>query len=371
MYNECYMLTCYQHLAFYITNVYKPPGTRLCLDSLPRHQQPCIYAGDFNCHSTRCGCSSTNTDGTSLEHWTSNTDVTLILNSLVASAQHDVAHRQIRICVLPILEHVRVGESSNAFRRPNTDNRLSSHRQPSTRCQRVLSIDGTFGRRTGRSSQTDSTLQPTSSPAQRQNRTQPIKHGAQQSYQRRRRPYRGVPQGPDSSMGRGVPTTVYYEFTRAEPGAITNMKAEQLTNTHDEKRRERWESTTASIDFTHSIRQAWQTFNRLTGRAKKTPPCPVSANAIASKVIENGCHRNVEKQAGRDVNAEIATPRGSVTTGDTSLTETFTEAEMQAAVSNLKTGKAQCPYHIAPALISNCGTLMWNWLREFFLLMHV
>ena len=114
----------------------------------------------------------------------------MILNSLVASAQLDGAHRQIRIWVLPILEHVRVGESSNAFRSPSTDHRLSSRRRPSTRCQRVLSKDGTFGRRTGRSSLTDSTLtklQPTSSPAQRQNRTQPIKLGAQQSFPLRRR----------------------------------------------------------------------------------------------------------------------------------------------------------------------------------------
>ena len=139
------------------------------------------------------------------------------------------------------------------------------------------------------------------------------------------------------------------------------MKAEQLTK----KRRERWESTTASIDFTHSSRQAWQTFNRLTGRAKKTPPCPVSANAIASKLIENGRLRNVDKQVARDVNAAIATLRRSITTGDKSLSESFTEAEMQAAVSHLKIGKAQGPDHIAPEFISNCGTLMLNWLREF------
>ena len=68
-----------------ITNVYKPPVTRLCLDSIPRYQQPCIYAGDFNCHSTTWGYGSTNTDGTTLEHWASNTDVHcyMILNSLV------------------------------------------------------------------------------------------------------------------------------------------------------------------------------------------------------------------------------------------------------------------------------------------------
>ena len=38
---------------------------------------------------------------------------------------------------------------------------------------------------------TDSTRQPTCSPAQRQNRTQPVKHGAQQSYPLRRSPSAG------------------------------------------------------------------------------------------------------------------------------------------------------------------------------------
>ena len=137
----------------------------------------------------------------------------------------------------------------------------------------------------------------TSSPAQRQNRTQPIKHGAQQSSAAKKT----IPRGGGCRKGL-IPTWVeecqqlYDQFTRAEPGAIANVKAEQLTNTLDEKRR--WESTTASIDFTNSSRQAWQTFNRLTGRAKKTSPCPVSANAIASKLIENGRHRNVDKQVG-------------------------------------------------------------------------
>ena len=39
---------------------------------------------------------------------------------------------------------------------------------------------------------------------------------------------------------------------------------------------------------------------------------------------------------------------------------------MLAAVSHLKSGKAQGPDHISPAFIINCGTLMLNWLREFF-----
>ena len=61
-----------------ITNVYKPHGTRLSLDSIPRYQQHCISVGFFNCHSTTRGCSCTNTDGTTLEHWASSAEVTLL-----------------------------------------------------------------------------------------------------------------------------------------------------------------------------------------------------------------------------------------------------------------------------------------------------
>ena len=91
-----------------------------------------------------------------------------------------------------------------------------------------------------------------------------------------------------------------------------------------------------------------------------------NANAIASKLIENGRHRNVDKQVDRDVNAEIATLKGSVTSIGKSIKETFTEAEMLAAVSHLKSGQAQGPEHIAPEFIINCGTLMLNWLSELF-----
>ena len=155
---------------------------------------------------------------------------------------------------------------------------------------------------------------------------------------------------------------LYDKFTRADPGANANVKAGQLTKTLDEKRRERRESMTASIDFTHSSSQAWQTFNRLTGRAKKTPPCPVNANSIASKLIENRAPKK-RRQTGRQGCECGNCKRGSVTTGDKSLTESFTEAEMQAAGSHLKSGRAQGPDHIAPEFISNCGTLMLNWLR--------
>ena len=63
-----------------ITNIYKLPGTCLIADSLPRHPSPYIYAGNFNCHSTTWGYSTTNPDGTALKDWASVHDLTLLLD---------------------------------------------------------------------------------------------------------------------------------------------------------------------------------------------------------------------------------------------------------------------------------------------------
>ena len=57
----------------------------------------------------------------------------------------------------------------------------------------------------------------------------------------------------------------------------------------DEKRQERWTETVESIDFTHSNRKTQHTINRLTGRTVPKPDkCPVTANAIASQLFQNG-----------------------------------------------------------------------------------
>ena len=158
---------------------------------------------------------------------------------------------------------------------------------------------------------------------------------------------------------------MYNEFTRAIPGDNTNERADTLKRTLNEQRCRRWESSTASIDFSHSNHQLWQLLNRLTGHAKKTLPCPMSSNAIASKLIENSHHHNVDRQVSREVNAKIASLRAHNPGDDGTLIEAFMEDEMDAAVKRLNSGKAQGPDRIAPEFI-NCGTLMLAWLGEFF-----
>ena len=57
----------------------------------------------------------------------------------------------------------------------------------------------------------------------------------------------------------------------------------------DEVRRARWTEVVESVDFTHSsCKAAWQTINKLTGSSTMHSRCPVTANAIASQVLNNG-----------------------------------------------------------------------------------
>ena len=71
-----------------ITNVYKPPGSQLSPESLPHYPQPCIYSGDFNCHSTTWGYCQSDTDGNTLEDWASITDLSLLYDPKQPASFH-------------------------------------------------------------------------------------------------------------------------------------------------------------------------------------------------------------------------------------------------------------------------------------------
>jgi len=61
-----------------IINVYKPPSVNMDRTSLPYFSPPCMYAGDFNCHSTTWSYRSTNASGEALEDWASASGLNLL-----------------------------------------------------------------------------------------------------------------------------------------------------------------------------------------------------------------------------------------------------------------------------------------------------
>ena len=158
---------------------------------------------------------------------------------------------------------------------------------------------------------------------------------------------------------------LYDDYTEAETGEKSQTAASTLLTRLDEKRHERWAETVESIDFTHSSRRAWHTVNRLTGRATSSPvKCPVSANSIASQLVQNGRFKNPDRNVSRCVAKEVA-ELWKTDSHDSELTNPFTMEEMFSALKLLKAGKAPGPDIIHPEFLLHTGDAVTNWLRLF------
>ncbi len=138
-------------------------------------------------------------------------------------------------------------------------------------------------------------------------------------------------------------------------------------NVLGEKRAERWEETVSGIDFTHSSRKAWATMNRLTGRSSKPRPCPVTANSIASVLVNNGRwnDRSAEAKAhSYHVNAEIKTHLASQP-ASSPLSKRISREELMDAIIFLPNGKAPGVDQAPPELLKHMGLQPIEWLRDF------
>ena len=142
--------------------------------------------------------------------------------------------------------------------------------------------------------------------------------------------------------------------------------AASLLNVLGEKRRQRWNETVLSIDFTHSSRKVWQTLNRLTGRSTlKTGKCPVTANSIAAQLVQNGRFPNHDREFTRQVSKEYISLWRAQSV-DTDLARDFSYEELTIAFKHLRHGKAPGPDNIHAEFLIHAGDDAKEWLRKFF-----
>ena len=119
------------------------------------------------------------------------------------------------------------------------------------------------------------------------------------------------------------------------------------------------------IDFSHSSRRAWITFNRLTGRSVKRTRCPVYANSIAKQLLDNGKFKDASKEHALHVKQEISA-LWQAPGVDGFLSSPFTIQELMLAIRQLKSGKAQGPDTIPPEFLIHCGPRCLEWLMGFY-----
>ena len=157
----------------------------------------------------------------------------------------------------------------------------------------------------------------------------------------------------------------YKEFVRAEDKQSADAKAADLMDHLKKNRNKQWEETIKEIDFTHSSRKAWKTFNRLSGHKSDPKQCPIAANSIAKQLLANRPFIGVDKQHDLSVKRQCSMMWGVPGLGG-HLTTPFTTLELIATIKLLKDGKAQGPDNIPSEFMMHFGKKCLEWVRKFY-----
>ena len=157
---------------------------------------------------------------------------------------------------------------------------------------------------------------------------------------------------------------LYQMFRQSPKGSDSSRAASALLSKLNRKRGDRWFEAVQTIDFSHSSRKAWSILNNLTGRSRRSPrQCAVSANAIASVLVNNGEYEDIDRKSSRLVSQEVSDLWRASTTSAVNVCGSFTPSEFAAALKHLKTGKT--PDSICPELLLHAGAALKSWLFGF------
>ena len=141
--------------------------------------------------------------------------------------------------------------------------------------------------------------------------------------------------------------------------------AAELIDTLNATRRERWQTATSQLDFSHSSRKAWSLIRHL--GAAQCPPRqqhpPVSANQVARRLVNVG-KAPIDKPTQRQVRDEW---RQFLKKGyNAKLPKPFSRDELLAAIKLIKTGTAPGYDNMFPEFLKHCGDRTLKWLAAFF-----
>ena len=352
-----------------IINVYKPPPSVLTPQCLPCGGTTSIVCGDFNSRNTMWGYPDTNQNGDTIEQWAdlcnlhllydakdnksffsgrhktwTNPDLCFISRNLTSSCERTVLEKFPRSGHCPIVISSKVSFKINSLGKKRWNFRKADWAKFTDHTE---SLSKDLPNPAGETSDAYRAFTNMLSVAAKAS----IPRGHRKNY---------IPcwdKECESALN------AYNTASPDEKPSKSDLLMEVLGN----KRRTRWEETVSSIDFTHSSRQAWSSINRLTGRSSKPKPCLVTANSIASVLVENGKWKtkNEESKAHTyKVNAGIKelTNRLPATSN---FSRSITLEEVMDAILCLRAGKAPGVDLVHAEFLCHLGICTLQWLSGF------
>ena len=290
-------------------NIYKPSPTRLTPTLLPSFGNQCIYAGYFNCQHSEWGYHMCSADGDALTAWASANALTLLYDPKEPASFHS---QRWHSDTNPDLSFAHTADTGIPTRRVLDKLPRSQHRPSliSSPCLAAPIACKPVKRWHFRKANWETFKQMTDVATSQL--PPPDTADTEDAYKAF---CRIVTNSAKHSIPRGynknyIPCwndeceQLCKEHIDSE-NTESASTATALLNVLDEKRRQRWNETVSSIDFTHSSRKAWQTLTRLTGRSTlQTGKCPVTANSIAAQLAQNGRFPNHDREFIRQVSKE-------------------------------------------------------------------
>ena len=162
-------------------------------------------------------------------------------------------------------------------------------------------------------------------------------------------------------------STHYQDFLHTQPGdEDAANKASALTDCLDKKRRERWEETVQGIDFSHSSRRAWRTFNRLTGRSAKPTRLPCVCKCHCKTTLGEREVQRCQQGACTSCQTRNICPVASPWSRRFPLYSLHHPGTYASRPPTQECGKAQGPDNIPPEFLIHCGPRCLEWLRGFY-----
>lgn len=346
-----------------IINIYKPPTIKWQNNVLPIYSHPAVYAGDFNSHHGNWGYASNDECGTMLSEWAETANLHLVFD---AKGRKTFQSARWKRGYNPDLCFVS-GDNANKpvpiTRQVSSDFPHSQHRPVILEIGKKIPIIRSSPRPrwnfqkakwdlfAGDLDKIVRWIPPTYD-----NYTRFI--GAVTSVAKKH-----IPRGFRKEYIPGwsaTSETLYREFLESGDHEI----ADDLLHNLDEARLNKWQQTTEGMDFKRSSRKAWSLLRKLgnCGPAVKKKS-PIHPNQVAEHIVKTSKTPPI-----KDHSTQIRKELSELKSRNSSerFSHPFSLEETNAAINDMKSGKAPGFDKLHPEFLINSGQNTRRWLTRFY-----